>query len=155
MTDPARPVMDQTATLVMHAAEWSNDSVRNDFPAAAFSACHCEGASPSEGVAPLDPDTRRISLRAARYAAAAYPGALGELISREIRTYVAADEQVPRHALSRRLIVAMQNREASTPLSPVPNAAPRYVPGTPLHFRSPTVADEPFPREETSIRRVE
>ena len=102
---------------------------------------------PPRTFTPLSDQATRAALRAARYAALAYPGPVGELISRELRGYADAGEQLGVTAVARRLVTEMQRVERRHPLPPVRNdrgnrRAPRYVPGTPLHFRYPTAADE-------------
>ena len=94
----------------------------------------------------LSPDAARIALRAARYAVAAYPGPIGELISRELRSYVDAGEQVHAPALAARLILALQRGEAQNPLPSIQNdwrhLPAQYVPGSPMRFRYRTSADD-------------
>lgn len=76
--------------------------------------------------------------RAARYALNAYPGPIGELISRELHRFVEAGEQLSALALPPRLIAALRQSEARNPQPPLPNwnhLPARYIPGTPLHWR--------------------
>ncbi|MDT7744652.1 MAG: hypothetical protein QOE59_3730 [Actinomycetota bacterium] len=95
----------------------------------------------------LGSDVELRALRAARYAAAAYPGAVGELISREIRAYVNAGRALSPAALEPRLVSAMQRAEIQDPLPPIRSEsghhlAARPVPGRAMQWRYPTVADE-------------
>lgn len=138
-----RRAVDQTAVLIAHAASWSNNSLCTHH----LGEAHHESIRAAAAAQDLDRATERIRLRSARYAAAAFPGPVGELISREIRTYVDAGEQLPAYALAPRLVADMTTWELRNPLPPIPDAAPRYVPGTAMHFRSPTAADEPDPAE--------
>jgi hypothetical protein len=105
-----------------------------------------EGARSSDR-APLNGDAERRALRHARYAAAAYPGVVGELISREIRAYVDAGRQLIPAALAPRLVSAMQRAELEHPRPPVRSdsghrLAARPVPGSATQWRYPTAADE-------------
>ena len=94
----------------------------------------------------LSRDAARTALRAARYAVAAYPGPIGELISRELHSYVDAGEQVHAPALAARLILALQRGEAQNPLPPIQSdwrhLPAQYIPGSPMHWRYQTIADD-------------
>jgi hypothetical protein len=97
--------------------------------------------------APLSSEVERPALRAARYAAAAYPGPVGELIDREIRAYVDAGGALSPAALGPRLVSAMQRAEIHHPLPPVRSEsghrlAARPVPGSGSRWQYPTAADE-------------
>ncbi len=97
--------------------------------------------------APLSSDAEKQARRAARYAAAAHPGAVGELISREIRAYVEAGQALSPVALGPRLVSAMQRAELHDPLPPMRsesgNRLPaRPVPGRAMQWRYPSAADE-------------
>jgi hypothetical protein len=103
-------------------------------------------APPSSAQTRMGPDARRVALRAARYAVAAYPGPIGELISRELRGYVDAGEQVQVPALAARLILALERSETQHPLPSIRGGwghlPARYIPGSPLHWRYRTRADD-------------
>ena len=94
----------------------------------------------------LSPDAARAALRAARYAVAAHPGPIGELISRELHSYVDTGEQVHAPALAARLILALQRGEAQNPLRPIQSdwrhLPAQYIPGSPMHWRYRTIADD-------------
>lgn len=94
----------------------------------------------------LNPDAASVALRAARYAVAAYPGPIGELINKELRSYVDAGEQVRAPALVARLILALQRSEAQHPLPPIRSGwwhlPAQYIPGSPMHWRYRTSADD-------------
>lgn len=94
----------------------------------------------------LSPEAARAALRAARYAVAAYPGPIGELISRELHSYVDAGEQVHAPALAARLILALERGEAQHPLPPIHgdwrHLPAQYIPGSPMHWRYRTSADD-------------
>ena len=104
------------------------------------------GAPPSSAQTRLSPDAARAALRAARYAVAAYPGPVGELISRELHSYVGAGEQVHAPALATRLILALERSEAQHPLPPIHGGwrhlPAQYIPGSPMHWRYRTSADD-------------
>jgi hypothetical protein len=95
---------------------------------------------------PLTTKAVEEALHAARCARHAYEGPIGDLVSRELRTYAEIGEQLPPSALGPRLVSEMQRQEARQPL-PAPRShahlPARYVPGTPLHWRYRTVADQP------------
>ncbi|MCD2195839.1 hypothetical protein LQ327_20920 [Actinomycetospora endophytica] len=95
----------------------------------------------------LGMDAERVALHAARYAAAAFPGPVGELISQEIRAYVEAGRALAPSDLAPRLVSNMRRAEITNPLPPLRSPAgnlhaARYVPGSPMHWRHPTAADE-------------
>jgi hypothetical protein len=105
----------------------------------------------------MGPDAERRALRAARYAAAAYPGAVGELVSGRIRAYV--DDRLALHPaeLAPRLVSAMERAEIEHPLPPLRGdgghrLAARPVPGSGTGWRHPTAADEPEPEPDPGPR---
>jgi hypothetical protein len=132
MINPA-PAPDQTALLIARAAAW-NRTIDEATPIS------------SSAQTRLSRDAAQIALRAARYAVAAYPGPIGELISRELHSYVDAREQVHAPALAARLILALQRGETQNPLPPIQNAwrhlPAQYIPGSPMHWRYRTSADD-------------
>jgi hypothetical protein len=96
----------------------------------------------------LSSESERRALRAARYAAAAYPGAVGEVIAGMIQAYVQDGHALSPAALAPRLVSAMQRAEVQHPLPPLRSAsgnllAARYITGSQMHWRHPTAADEP------------
>ncbi|MEN3298418.1 MAG: hypothetical protein V7633_476 [Pseudonocardia sp.] len=104
------------------------------------------------GDAPVDPhgsrsltaQARQDAMAAARYAEHAYPGPIGEVLSRELRNYAEDGEQLPPHASAPRLISAVQRQQARNPLPPAPGYAhlpAQYIPGSALRWRYRTAAD--------------
>lgn len=93
--------------------------------------------SPAEPA--LGRDTTHAALRAAAYALHAYPGPVGELIDRELRSYVDSGHAAHPAALPSRLIATLAAAESREPA-----AAPgrdntaglpaRYRPGSPLQW---------------------
>ena len=109
-------------------------------------------ALPATVNTPLDPhgsgsltaQARQDATVAARYAEHAYPGPIGEVLSRELRNYAEDGEQLPPHASAPRLILAMQRQQARNPLPPAPGYAhlpAQYIPGSALRWRYRTVID--------------
>jgi hypothetical protein len=83
--------------------------------------------------------------RAARYAVSANPGPIGDLVDQELKRYIEAGEELHAPALPPRLIAALRASEAQHPLPPTPNwrhLPAQYIPGTPLHWRYRTAADD-------------
>jgi hypothetical protein len=87
----------------------------------------------------LSRDTTHAALRAAAYALQAYPGPVGELIDRELRSYVDSGHAAHPAAMPSRLIATLAAAESREPA-----AAPgrdrtaglpaRYRPGSPLQW---------------------
>jgi hypothetical protein len=87
----------------------------------------------------LGRDTTHAALRAAAYALHAYPGPIGELIDRELRSYVDSGHAAHPAALPSRLIATLAAAESREPAAaPGRNSAAglpaRYRPGSPLHW---------------------
>lgn len=125
MSDPPPSHPDQTAILLTYAAEWSRAR-------AAY-----EATRPA-----LSEDAKAAGLRAARYAEASFSGPVGELIGREIRSYVNAGYVLPWRHIAPRLVSAMANRESRFPGGGTGgnNANPvtlRYIPGSNLRYIGP------------------
>jgi hypothetical protein len=100
----------------------------------------------------LTAEAREGARRAARYATHAFRGPIGELISRELGSYVERGMQVPVSALGPRLVAAMQREEARHPLPPLPGYAhlPALpAPGNGLRWRYRTAADPERPARGT------
>jgi hypothetical protein len=96
------------------------------------------------GSGSLTAQARQSAMAAARYAEYAYPGPIGEVLSRELRSYADDGEQLPPHALAPRLVLAVRRQEARNPLPPAPGYAhlpAQYIPGSALRWRYRTVTD--------------
>lgn len=125
MSEPPPTHPDQTAILLTYAAEWSRAQ-------AAY-----EGRRPA-----LSEDAKATGLRAARYAEALFSGPVGELIGREIRSYIDAGHVLPWRHIAPRLVSAMSSRERRFPCRDADgnNAKPvtlRYIPGSNLRYIGP------------------
>jgi hypothetical protein len=99
---------------------------------------------PTTDAADRPPLTAEATLHAAHYAALAYEGPIGEIISRELRSYAESGVQLPPSAMGPRLVAAVRRQEARQPLPPALSWAhlpAQYVPGSPLRWRYRTVAD--------------
>jgi hypothetical protein len=94
----------------------------------------------------------RTILSAARVGRRTYPGPIGELIERELHTYLDADRPLPIHSIPERLLTSLLPTPESaghesaghesgtvTTAEPEPGLPVRYRRGTPLHW-------EPAPR---------
>lgn len=77
------------------------------------------------GAGSLTAQARQSVMAAARYAEHAYPGPIGEVLSRELRSYAEDGEQLPPHASAPRLVLMVRRQEARNPLPPAPGYAPR------------------------------
>ena len=87
----------------------------------------------------LGRDTTHAALRTARYALRAYSGPIGELIDRELRSYVDSGHAAHPTALPSRLIATLAAAEGREPATaPDRNSTAglpaRYRPGSPLHW---------------------
>jgi hypothetical protein len=136
MTDRAEHG-DSTATLVSHAAAWSSGNSEPEEVSAP--------ASNPLADRPLTPDERSLALRSARYAAHAYPGPTGELISSKIHEYVLDGKLLESFSLPRRLVRSMQTMEARSPLPPLggyDHLPATYIPGSAGRWRYRTSPDE-------------
>lgn len=128
---------DQTAGLVSHAAAWSASNLeQREIP-----------AKPVDPLADraLTTDERSEALRSARYAAHAYPGPVGDLISSKIQQYVLGGKLLKAFSLPRRLVRSMQTMETRSPLPPLGGydyLPATYVPGSAQRWRYRTAADE-------------
>jgi hypothetical protein len=85
----------------------------------------------------LSTETVHTILRAARFSLQAYPGPIGELIDRELRSYVDTGRQLPAGSIPERLLANLlqtQEPAPSTVAEPEPTLPARYRKGTPLHW---------------------
>jgi hypothetical protein len=96
----------------------------------------------------LSRDTTHAALRAASYALHAYPGPVGALIDRELRSYVDSGHAAHPAALPSRLIATLAAAESREPAAtPGRNSTAglpaRYRLGSPLHWEYPTSSTSP------------
>jgi hypothetical protein len=152
MTDQTPRPADQTAVLVTHASRWSHQRAgAREESAVAPGSARSDSSSQDSLAADrsLTQAERRAALSAARYAVAAYSGPIGELISRELHSYVDAGvrEHVP--SLAPRLILGLERAEARNPIPEIRHGwahlPAQYIPGTPMHWRYRDVAEAPLP----------